>query len=158
MINVVRVQNDPPEIVLSPVFGFPEDSSGITRGLNSGFNPHLSYNVRTDKYTHRSISYQNDLLYNYNSASIVMENSKAGTFVSWLRIKNRSSSNDLTITLSPGQFFKLESDVIVTTKSFDREKKSQFDLVVTVCESGLKMHRFVNFRKLKFRVFSVKYP
>ena len=71
-----------------------------------------------------------------------MENSKSGTFVSWLRIKNRSSSNDLTISLSPGEFFKLESDVIVTTKSFDREKKSQFNLVVTVCETGgSKMHR-----------------
>ena len=76
-----------------------------------------------------------------------MENSKKGTFVSWLRITNRPSSDDLTITLSPAEYFKLESDVIVTTQSFDREKRAMFNLMVTVCETG-RIHRYSREREL----------
>ena len=72
---------------------------------------------------------------------MVMENSKQGTFVSWLRITNRKSSDDLTITLSPAEYFKLNSDVIVTTRAFDREKKAMFNLMVTVCETR-RIHRY----------------
>lgn len=73
---------------------------------------------------------------------MVMENSKQGTFVSWLRITNRKSSDDLTITLSPAEYFKLNSDVIVTTRAFDREKKAMFNLMVTVCETTRRIHRY----------------
>ena len=72
-----------------------------------------------------------------NSAALVMENAKKGTFVSWLRIpKNK----DLTVTISPGDSFELKSDVIVTTRAFDREKRDSYDLLVTVCETT-RAHR-----------------
>lgn len=99
-VNIIQIE-DPPQIVLTPVFGNPDDAS----------------------------------------ASMVMENSKKGTFVSWLRITNRKSSDDLTIMLSPAEYFKLNSDVIVTTRAFDREKKAMFNLKVTVCETTRRIHR-----------------
>ena len=115
-VNIIQME-DPPQIVLTPVFGYPEDAAGL-------------YFILLE------------LELKICSASMVMENSKQGTFVSWLRITNRKNSDDLTITLSPAEYFKLNSDVIVTTRAFDREKKAMFNLMVTVCETTRRIHRY----------------
>ena len=115
-VNIIQIE-DPPQIVLTPVFGNPDDASGLIS---------LFHWIRPICFL----------------ASMVMENSKKGTFVSWLRITNRKSSDDLTIMLSPAEYFKLNSDVIVTTRAFDREKKAMFNLKVTVCETTRRIHRY----------------
>ena len=58
----------------------------------------------------------------------------------WVKVTDEDfdANGETDITIEPEDIFQMRSDdgVIVSTKSFDREEKSKYQLTVTACDRG----------------------